>query len=183
MQRKLFVVLVLTALIPAVLLASGGKIRGKVADAGTGEPLVGANVVVVGTSMGAATNVAGEFLILNVQVGTYTLRTSYVGYQTITISNIRVNNDLTSEVNFTLPAEGVTVGTVEIIAERPLINKSATNAVRIIDNEFFSNIPARGTNTALAIQPGVVLQNNNVYIRGSRPDEVGYFVEGVNACG
>jgi hypothetical protein len=108
MQRKLFVVLVLTVLMPAVLFAAG-KIRGKVTDAGTGEPLVGANVVVVGTSMGAATNVSGEYIILNVPTGTYTLRTSYVGYQTITLSNIRVNEGLTAEAEFKLPAEGVTV--------------------------------------------------------------------------
>lgn len=179
MQRKLFVVLVLTALVPALLFASG-KIRGKVTDAGTGEPLVGANVVVLGTSTGAATNVAGEYVILNVPVGTFSIRSSYVGYQTITISNVRVNNELTSEVNFALPAEGVTVGTVEIVAERPLINKSATNAVRIIDSEFFDKIPARGTNTAIAIQPGVVVQGGGVYIRGGRTDEVGYRVEGAN---
>src|SRR5512139_1376968 len=98
MQRKLFFVLVLTVLLPAVLFAAG-KISGKVTDAGTGEPLVGANVVVVGTSMGAATNVAGEFVILNVPSGTYTLRTSYVGYQMITLSNVRVNEGLTSTAN------------------------------------------------------------------------------------
>ncbi len=178
MQRKLFFVLVMAVLVPAVLFASG-KIRGKVADAGTSEPLVGANVVVVGTSMGAATNVAGEYTILNVPAGTYTIRTSYVGYQSVVVSNVRVNNDLTTETNFQLPAEGVTVAAVEIVAERPLVNKSATNAVRIIDQEFFSKIPARGTNIALAVQPGVVLQNNNIYIRGGRPDEVGYRVEGV----
>jgi hypothetical protein len=178
MQRKLFFVLVLTVLLPAVLFAAG-KISGKVTDAGTGEPLVGANVVVVGTSMGAATNVAGEFVILNVPAGTYTLRTSYVGYQQITLSNVRVNEGLTSTANFALPAEGVTVGTVEIVAERPLINKSATNAVRIVDNEFFDKIPARGVAAAIAIQPGVVVQGGNTYIRGGRPDEVGYRVEGV----
>ena len=130
--------------------------------------------------MGAATNVSGEYTILNIPVGTYTLKTSYVGYQVITLSNIRVNNDLTTEANFQLPAEGVTVATVEIVAERPLVNKSATNAVRIIDNEFFENIPGRGTNLAISVQPGVVVQNNNIYIRGSRPDEVGFYVDGVN---
>src|SRR5512136_2689907 len=118
MQRKLFLVLLLAVLLPALLLAAG-KIRGKVSDAGTGEVLVGANVVIVGTSMGAATNVSGEFVILNVPAGTYQLKTSYVGYQTITISNIRVNNDLTSDAIFQLPAEGVTVATVEIVAQRP----------------------------------------------------------------
>ena len=80
MQRGLYSVLVMLALVPALVFGAG-KIRGKVTDAGTGEPLVGANVVVVGTSMGAATNIAGEFIVLNVPAGTYSLRTSYVGYQ------------------------------------------------------------------------------------------------------
>ena len=181
MQRKLFLIFLCTALIPVVLFAQGGKINGKVTDAGTGEPLVGANVIVVGTSMGAATNTSGEYSIQNVPVGTYQLRTTYVGYQAITVSNIRVNSGLASEQNFALPAEGVTVATVEIVAERPLINKSATNAVRIIDSEFFDKIPARGTNVAITTQPGVVAIGTNIYIRGGRPDEVGYRVEGVNA--
>jgi outer membrane receptor protein involved in Fe transport len=179
MQRKLLFLLLITALVPGLMFASG-KIKGKVVDAGSGEPLVGANVVVVGTSMGAASNVSGEYTVLNIPAGTYTLKTSYVGYQAVTLSNIRVNDDLTTDANFQLPAEGVTVATVEIVAQRPLVNKSATNAVRIIDNEFFGNIPGRGTNIALAIQPGVVIQNNNIYIRGSRPDEVGFYVDGVN---
>jgi outer membrane receptor protein involved in Fe transport len=180
MQRKLLFVLLVTAMLPALLYAAPGKIKGKVVDAGTGEALVGANVVVVGTSMGAATNTVGEYVILNVPVGTYTLKTSYVGYQQITVSNVRVNSDLTTEQNFQLPSEGVTVAAVEITAERPLVNKSATNVTRIIDQEFFANIPGRGTNLAISIQPGVVVQNNNVYIRGSRPDETGFVVDGVD---
>ena len=178
MQRKLLFLLLITALVPGLMFASG-KIRGKVVDAGSGEPLVGANVVVVGTSMGAATNVSGEFTVLNIPSGTYTLKTSYVGYQTITLSNVRVNNDLTTDANFQLPAEGVTVGTVEIVAERPMINKNATNAVRIVDAEFFANVPARGLNVAIATQPGVVLVGNNIFIRGGRADEVGFRIEGV----
>jgi hypothetical protein len=178
MQRKLFFLLLIVALVPALMFASG-KIRGKVSDAGTGEPLVGANVVVVGTSMGAATNTSGEFTILNIPAGTYTLKTSYVGYQAITLSNVRVNNDLTTEANFQLPTEGVTVATIEITAERPMVNKSATNAVRILDNEFFSKIPARGLTAAISTQPGVVNQGGNIYIRGGRADETGYKVEGV----
>jgi outer membrane receptor protein involved in Fe transport len=158
---------------------ASGKIKGKVVDASSGEPLVGANVVVLGTSMGAATNVSGEYTILSVPAGTYTLKTSYVGYQTITLSNVRVNDELTTESNFSLPAEGVQVGTITIVAERPMVNKSATSAVRIIDNEFFEKIPSRGLDAAVALQPGVYQQGNTVYIRGGRPDEVGYNVEGV----
>ncbi|HXX62233.1 MAG TPA: TonB-dependent receptor, partial [Bacteroidota bacterium] len=180
MQRKLVVLLLISALVPSLVFASG-KIKGKVADAGTGEPLVGANVLIQGTSMGAATNTSGEFTVLNVPAGTYSLKTSYVGYQAITLNNIRVNNDLTTEANFQLPAEGVQVAIVEIVAERPMVNKSATNAVRIIDNDFFNNLPARGLDAAVSLQPGVyeVPGTNTVYIRGGRPDEVGYNVEGV----
>ena len=181
MQRKLLFLLLITALVPGLMFASG-KIKGKVVDAGSGEPLVGANVVVVGTSMGAATNVSGEYTVLNIPSGTYTMKTSYVGYQTISLSNVRVINDLTTDANFQLPSEGVTVGTVEIVAERPMINKNATNAVRIIDGEFFSKIPGRGLNLAIATQPGVVLggaNNNSIFIRGGRADEVGFRIEGV----
>jgi outer membrane receptor protein involved in Fe transport len=178
MQRKLFLALFVAAFVPVLVFASG-KISGKVTDAGTGEPLVGANVVIVGTQMGAATNVSGEYVILNVPTGTYTLRATYVGYQNITITNLMVNNDLTTQANFQLPSEGVTVGTVEIVAQRPLVNKNATNAVRIIDQDFFSKIPARGINAAIQTEPGVVVQGGNIYIRGGRADEVGYQLEGV----
>jgi hypothetical protein len=106
MLRKLLFLLLIAALVPGLMFASG-KIKGKVVDASSGEPLVGANVIVVGTSMGAATNVSGEFNVLNLPAGTYTLKTSYVGYQAITLTNIRVNDDLTTDANFQLPAEGV----------------------------------------------------------------------------
>jgi outer membrane receptor protein involved in Fe transport len=181
MQRKLFYLLFLTALVPGLLFSAGkGKISGKVVDAGTGEALVGANVVVAGTSMGAATNTVGEFTILNVEPGTYTLKATYISYQQITVSNVRVNADLTTTQDFSLPAEGVQVATVEIVAERPLVNRNATNAVRIVDQEFFDKIPARGVNAAIAAQPGVTYQGGTFYIRGSRGDEAGFRVEGVN---
>jgi hypothetical protein len=129
MQRKLFFLLLIVALVPALMFASG-KIRGKVSDAGTGEPLVGANVVVVGTSMGAATNTSGEYTIMNVPAGTYTLKTSYVGYQAITLTNVRVNNDLTTESNFQLPTEGVTVAPIEITAERRCASLTTSSSRR-----------------------------------------------------
>jgi outer membrane receptor protein involved in Fe transport len=181
MRCKVFFVVLLIILLPGLLLAAGrGKIKGKVTDRESGEPLIGASVIVVGTQLGSATGIDGEYVVLNVEVGTYELRASYVGYQSITLSNVRVNSDLTTDADFALPAQGVTVPTVTIVADRPLVNKAATNAVRIIDNEFYANFPGRGVTSAVAIQPGVVVQANNIYVRGSRPDEVGFMVEGVN---
>ena len=67
-----------------------------------------------------------------------------------------------------------------IVAQRPLVEKSATNEVRILNGDFLSTIPIRNVTEAAALQPGVVLRNNLVYVRGSRADETGYSLEGVN---
>lgn len=182
MQRKLLVVLSVMILLPALLLAgTTGKIRGKVTDRETGEPLIGANVVIENTSLGASTDVNGEYLILSVPVGTYSLRASYVGYRSFTIRNIEVNADLTTEANFQLSSESVQVPTVEVVAERPLVNKSATNAVTITRSEDIQNLPVRNVENIVSLQAGVVSQGGNIYVRGGRLDEVAYYVEGVQA--
>ncbi|MDP1677360.1 MAG: TonB-dependent receptor [Bacteroidota bacterium] len=181
MRRKLYFLLVVAMFTPVLLFAgTQGKIRGKVVDGQTGEPLIGAAVVVVGTSLGSTTDVSGEFSILRLDAGTYQVRASYIGYQSVTISNIRVNSDLTTDANFKLSAQGVTVGTVEIVAERPLINKSATNSVRIIDGEAITALPTRGVDALIRLEPGVVQQGGNVFVRGSRPDQTSYQIDGVS---
>ncbi len=177
-KRSLLLCIALFA-IPGLVLASG-KIRGTVVDRETREVLVGANVAVEGTTYGAATNAEGEFIILNVPVGVYTLRATFVGYQPVSIGNVRVNNDLTTAIDFALPWQAVALQAVEIVAERPLVNKNATNAVRITTGEDVMALPVRGINSILALSPGVVLQDNVVYIRGGRLDEVGYYLEGMS---
>jgi hypothetical protein len=168
-------------MLPALALAgTTGKVKGKVTDRETGEALPAANVTIVGTTLGAAADLNGEYIILNVPVGTYSLRATYIGYQAITVSNIKVASDLTTEVNFPLPTEAMAVGSVEIIAERPLVNKNATNAVRIATQEDVAKLPVRSVTSYVALSPGVVVQDDMVYIRGGRSDEVGYYLEGAN---
>ena len=116
MSRKIIYVLLLFALVPLQVFAGDGRIKGKVTDLSTGEALVGANVVVVGSSFGAATDVNGDYVIMNLDAGQYTVKASYLGYQSITITNVRVSLDLTTEVDFQLPAEEISVGTVTIVA-------------------------------------------------------------------
>jgi hypothetical protein len=179
-MNRLITILFLLLLLPAVALAQSGKINGQITDQETGEALIGANIIVVGTSYGAATDINGEYNILNLVAGTYDIKASYIGYQARTITNVRINSDLTTELNFLLPAEGIQVGTVEVIAERPLINKSNTNAQRITTSEDIDALPVRGIDNILALTPGVVLQDKTLYVRGGRQDEVGYYVEGTN---
>jgi hypothetical protein len=180
-MKRMITVLFFMLFLPALVLAGTvGKIKGKVTDLQSGEPLIGANVIVVGTSTGAATDVKGEFVINNLNAGTYTLKASYIGYQTITVSNIRVNSDLTTDMNFQLPAEGISTKEINIIAQRPLVVPSNTNAIRNTTSEDFDKLPVRGINDILALIPGVNLQDNTIYVRGGRQDEVGFYLEGTN---
>ncbi len=181
MQRKIFYLLLLLVLCPMLLMAgTKGRIKGKVVDLQTGEALIGANVIVMGTSIGASSDVNGEFLLQNLEAGVYTIKASYIGYQAITISNVRVNADLTTYIDFQLPSEDIQVGTVEIVAQRPMIQKDNTNAVRITTSEDIDALPVRGVNSIIGLTAGVVIQNKEIYIRGGRRDEVGYYLEGVS---
>jgi hypothetical protein len=172
-MNRITTILFLFLLLPTLALAgTTGKLTGKVTDKETGEALIGANVIVQGTSFGAATDINGEYTIFNLDAGVYEIKCSYIGYQSFTISNVRINADLTTELNFQLTAEGVQVGTVEVIAQKPLLNKSNTNAQRITTSEDIAALPVRGVENILALTPGVVYQDKTIYVRGGRQDEV-----------
>ena len=179
-MKRYAVIFFLLLLSFSLVSAQYGKISGMITDQETKEPLVGANVLVDGTTYGAATDINGNYVILNVPAGTYTVKASYIGYQTITITNVKVLADLTREVDIKLSNTAVQVSTVTIVAERPLIEKSATNAVRIQGAEDIQNLPVRGVQGYFTLLPGVVLQNGSVYMRGSRNDEVGFSIEGAD---
>ncbi|MBT8381256.1 MAG: carboxypeptidase-like regulatory domain-containing protein, partial [Ignavibacteria bacterium] len=179
-MHRISTFLLLLLILPTIALAQSGKLRGKITDQETGEALIGANVIIVGSSFGAATDVNGDYIILNLNAGVYEVKCSYIGYQTRTISNIRINAGLTTALNFELPAEGIQVGTVEVVALKPLINKYNTNANRITTSDDIEALPIRGIDNILAVTPGVVFQDNTIFIRGGRQDEVGFYLEGTN---
>lgn len=74
------ITLLLVAALPITLFAQTAVVTGRVTDASNGEPLPGANVLVEGTTLGAATNINGEYRILRVPAGTYAVRAIYMGY-------------------------------------------------------------------------------------------------------
>ncbi len=183
MRRMLILLLLAAILLPhSILSATKGKIKGKVIDRESGEALLGANIVVAGTSSGATSNVNGEYTILNLEAGVYQLKASYVGYQLISISNVRVNSDLTTEIDFKLSAEGVQLTAVTIVAERPLVDRDHTNTIRIQSSDEINALPIRGVANVAGLQASVVQNegSNLLYIRGGRPEEVSYLVDGVS---
>jgi hypothetical protein len=181
MVKRSFLVALLLALGLCTSWAQYGKIIGFVLDKERQEPLVGANVVVLGTSLGAVSGVDGRFVIFNIPPGRWDLRARYIGYQDQIIKELEIVAGLTQEIKFDLMASSVELQAVEVTAERPLIQKSATNAIRITTDEDIRVLPIRTIEQIVALNPGVVLQNGTIYIRGSRASEAGYTVEGANS--
>ena len=181
MKAKLRWILLLISL-PALLFGqSSGKLVGVVKDKGTNEPLPGVNISLEGTTMGAASDVDGYFVILNVPVGTYTVRANFIGYQDVFMEKVRVSADVTAEVNFNLSETAIEGQAVVITAEKPLVEKHITQSVSLVTSDDLENMPVRGFNNVIATQNSVVVQDGNVHIRGGRHDEVGYYIDGASS--
>jgi len=162
-----------------------GKISGKVLDADTGEPLIGANLILLNTNLGAATDIDGNYFILNITPGTHNVKVSYVGYAPKTIQGVRIVANLTYELNvdlstdFTLP---------EIVVEdTKFFEAKSTNTVKVIDGDMISRLPVKGVTNIVGLQSGVVIQegsggvdgNATINVRGGRASEVLFIIDGV----
>ncbi|HIN26774.1 MAG TPA: TonB-dependent receptor, partial [Candidatus Marinimicrobia bacterium] len=183
MYQRLVKIFVIVTLFSAVLTAGQtGKITGTVVDQETGNPLPGVNVLLEGTSMGAATNSDGKFVILDIPPGLYLVKFSFIGYATITIENVRSTTDLTTNLyTINMNPEAIEGETITVTAERPLIEINATNEVHVIRAEDIKNLPVRGYANVVALQTSVVDDGGTLHIRGGRSEEVGYYVDGVSA--
>lgn len=117
-----------------------GKIVGKVTDE-NGNALIGCNVIVKGTSLGAATNQNGEYFILNVPPGYYQVSASMIGYGGVTIKDLQVIVDLTAKANFRLNTESIEGEEVVVVAETPTVRLDQTSMAAVISADDIENLP------------------------------------------
>ena len=139
----LFIALAFSA--SAVFAGSTGKISGKVVDKTTGETLPGANVVIEGTVLGAVTDPDGNYFIINVPPGSYTVNASMVGYHKATQTNVRVFIDLTTTVNFSdefgLVEDTIELAEITVVAELPVVQPDISANVANISAQDVENLP------------------------------------------
>ena len=122
----------------SVFGASTGQIAGKITDEETGEPVIGASVAIVGTNMGAQTDIEGEFIIHRLDPGRYPVRITSVKHATVMVTDVLVNADLTTEVSHALVIKAseldhviTVVGKVDIIDKRETANKLTITSEQI----------------------------------------------------
>ncbi len=160
-----------------------GKITGYVKDADTGDPLPGVNIIIEGTTMGAASDLEGYFVIMNIPPGTYTVKATMIGYQTKRVENVRVSIDLTTTLNFSLNTQVVDLGgEVTIVAEREIIQKDMTSSLSAVGADEIQGLPVQEMGDVLELQAGLVKDPvGGLHVRGGRSGEVAYWIDGIQA--
>lgn len=158
-----------------------GKIVGTVTDEKTSEPIVGVTILIVGTTVGAATDVDGNFIIANLSPNTYTVSVSAIGYRKQLIRNVLVNVDLTTRLDIKLSSEAVDLDAVVVVAERPLVRRDLTSTQTHVDASQIRALPVESVTAILTTQAGIIQDAGGaLHFRGGRSSEVAYTVNGVS---
>src|SRR2546422_742572 len=151
-----------------------GKLTGEVRDAKK-QPLPGANIVLPDARLGAATDTAGGYVILNVPAGTHVVKVSLIGYAPITITGVSVPADRTTALDVTLLESAVQLREMVVSARRPVVELGLTSNVATITRDEIAKLPVQSLDDIVNLQAGVV----DGHFRGGRKGEVQYQVDGI----
>jgi len=176
-MRKLLLYSIITLNIFSIYsFAQVGKISGVVKDGSTGETLIGANVLLEGTTIGAATNIDGYYSIINVPPGTYSLKATMVGYAPGIYKDVRVSIDQTTEINFGLTSNTFQTDEVVVIATTPIVQKDVASSRVNFNVEEIQNLPVSSISGVIGLQAGV---RSGLEIRGGAATQTAFLVNGV----
>lgn len=187
-----YIVLIFIVLFCSAIGGTDGVIRGAITD-NEGMGLPGANIYIPALGVGAAADPEGNYIILNIPVGTYDVVLQMVGYQKKTYKEIVVKMDQTVWLNAKLPVAAVEGDEVQVIGERPLVEKGSTNKKVTIDKEAMSALPIRDASELYSLQSGVVKVESKtrgipnqeergleeIHVRGGRSGETAYMIDGM----
>ncbi|MDZ7263054.1 MAG: TonB-dependent receptor [candidate division KSB1 bacterium] len=177
---SIFISLSLLILVPMAFAGITGKIAGHISDAESGQPLPGVNVFVEGTSVGATTDLKGDYVILNVPPGVYTLKATMMGYASVSTQNVIVKIDLTTTISFKMKPEALEMSEVVVVAERPVVTRDVAASEINIDFKKVETLPVKQVNEVLVLQAGIEQGSEGVIIRGGGARQTAFMVDGLS---
>jgi len=183
MSRIFTVFLILFAGI-SLIFAQTGKIAGKVVDKETGEPLAGANVLILGTTLGAAADIEGDYYIINVPAGNYTVEATMIGYTGLQQEDVRVSTDRTTPLGFELTATALETEEIVVVAPRVGVKPDVSQSEVTATEQQMANVPlVKDVTSYMSLQPGVRVEGDaegrEMLIRGGGMDQIGMVVDGL----
>jgi len=178
-MRKLLFLLLSVVFSISTFAGTTGKIAGTITDATTGEPLIGVNVILEGTSYGAATDLDGYYTILNVPPGKYNLKASFIGYTPARFVDVKINIDQTTLIDIRLQEENIEMGEVVIVATQPVVQQDVASSRVNISAEEIDALPTTDANSVIALQAGIQYGADGPIIRGGAANQTAYVVNGI----
>ena len=164
-----------------------GKVKGKVVDKVTQLPLPGANIVLLKTPLGAASDLDGNFLIENIPVGRYDIKVTYVGYESEILPEILIGSGKTINLNVNLKESPIVTEGVSVLAhvakDKPLNDMVLVSGRRFSVEEarrYAGGIddPARLASSFSGVATGLT-EDNGIVIRGNAPKGILWQLEGI----
>jgi outer membrane receptor protein involved in Fe transport len=179
-RLRLFILLGLTLAAAPVRAQDRGTLSGRVTDKRTGHAIPFASVSVPDAKRGGLTDSEGQFVIPGVPPGTWEVRVQFLGYGPESRPGVVVTAGRATSVNFQLSEVIVhEMKTVEVTAERRLVDVKQGTTVRSVNAGEIRNLPVQTISEVLQQQAGVSTENDQIHIRGGRADETIFVVNGV----
>jgi len=175
LKSLLFILLALLTLQTKMFSQQPGSIIGKITDKNTNEELIGANVLVVGTTLGASSDIDGKFQIKNLSEDSYTIKVSYISYKSVTIEKVIVKEGSTTKVDVSLESASTELEEVVVTAEALKnsetsvlkIQKNSANIVDGISAELISkNNSSDGTDILKRMTGVTISEGKYAFVRG-----------------
>jgi hypothetical protein len=189
MLKHLLLTIVSLLAINVMLFSQTGSIQGKVLDVETNEPIPFANVAIFsGGSLltGATTDFDGKYAVRSLRPGSYSVRASFIGYQTKEVAGVIVRADQITFENISLKSTTEVLETVEVVDYKvPLISKDQTTSGATLTSEEIEKMPNRSA-TSIATTVGGVYSDadgGSISIRGQREEGTVYYIDGMRVLG
>lgn len=172
---SLMCLILLLVMSPNSFAQSSGSISGKIIDNSNNEELIGANVLIIGTNYGASSDIDGQFSIKFVPVGKYTLKISYISYQTVTVESVEVKPGEDTKINISLEPASTELEEVVVTAEALKttetsvlkIQKNSSNIVDGVSSELISkNNSTDGTDVLKRMSGVTITDGKYAFVRG-----------------
>ncbi|MDT8309776.1 MAG: TonB-dependent receptor, partial [Bacteroidales bacterium] len=181
----LFLVILFTGFSLQLAAQKTGGIKGFIHNQETGEPVLFANVFLMGTTLGSVSNDDGYFIITEVPIGVYTLRATYVGFDSV-VRMIEIKEGAIGNIHIDLAPRKDILGKFTLEGDRTTdLTETKTSVIKVTPKQI-DRIPSIGGQSDIAqflqVVPGIVStgdQGGQLYIRGGSPIQNKVLLDGM----
>jgi|TARA_B110000914_G_scaffold51947_1_gene44696 outer membrane receptor protein involved in Fe transport len=158
-----------------------GVLKGTVVDKGTGETLPNASISIVGSYYQGMTDFSGDFTILDIKPGTYSVKVQFIGYQPTLVNGVKIKGGQTKNLKVAMNEQNEMLNTVTVVGRKNQVDLEQASSAISFSSDEISSLVAKGVEDIIAQQAGVQKTTDGIQIRGARVYETEYLVDGISA--